>query len=135
MLSLSFQHTSAPFTLPKAKLEKTPSQARVPCLMESTDVLSQLMNEKVTQKPRETPVAVDSAVAAERNSGSYTPYVTMISLFTSGLALAVGHHLLYSSLDGRQLNQVSVSQAWVIREGTAFAFAFKTVLVSAIGAA
>jgi len=103
--------------------------------MDSPDVPSQVITEKFILKHLDTPVSLNSPIAAERNSKAYKPYITMVSLFTSGLALAVGHHLLYSRLNGRQLAQVSVSQAWVIRAGTAFAFAFKTVLVSAIGAA
>jgi len=59
----------------------------------------------------------------------------MISLFTLGIATAVGQHRLYQYLDGKPVDDVSIPQTWVIRAGTAFAILFKTVLVSATGIA
>jgi len=62
-------------------------------------------------------------------------YIFMFSLFVVGIATAVGQHILYQYLDGKVVDDVPVSQTWIIRSGTAFAFLFKTVLVAATGIA
>jgi len=52
----------------------------------------------------------------------------------AGLA-AIGHHLFYVYLDGKQASEVAIPQSWVIRVGTAFAYLFKASLVAAVGIA
>ena len=52
----------------------------------------------------------------------------------AGLA-AIGHHLFYVYLDGKQVSEVAIPQSWVIRVGTAFAYLFKASLVAAVGIA
>lgn len=71
----------------------------------------------------------------------------MIATCVTGIAVAVGHHLYYSSLDGRivvdltsvdskwSLDAVRNSQEWKIRFGTIFAFSVQTLLSSAVSTA
>jgi hypothetical protein len=62
-------------------------------------------------------------------------YITMSFLLVLGIATAVGQDRYYSYLNGRQVNDLPMSQSWAIRIGTAFAFLFKTSLVAAVGIA
>jgi len=50
-----------------------------------------------------------------------------------GILTAIGHDRFYTYLNDRVVTEVSLSQAWVIRAGTAFAFLFKTVLILVVG--
>jgi len=59
----------------------------------------------------------------------------MIGLTLLAVLAAIGHHLFYVYLDGKQVSQVKIPQAWVIRVGTAFAYLFKASLVAAVGIA
>lgn len=52
-----------------------------------------------------------------------------------GLGLAMAHHFMNNYLDGRAVNQVSMSQAWVSRFGTTFAFLVKMFFVITAGEA
>ncbi|EFQ93601.1 hypothetical protein CFE70_010171 [Pyrenophora teres f. teres 0-1] len=68
----------------------------------------------------------------------YTP-LSMISLFMFGLLVAVGHHLFYKRFDkthvrgpGEDGASKYISQVWIIRYGTAFAFIAKTLLAGSI---
>ncbi|USP81522.1 hypothetical protein yc1106_08796 [Curvularia clavata] len=68
----------------------------------------------------------------------YTP-IAMVSLFVSGLLVAVGHHLFYSRFNGTRVRGPKedgaseyISQVWIIRYGTAFAFVTKTLLAGSI---
>jgi len=67
--------------------------------------------------------------------GKRSAYTLMFGLLLLAVLVAVGHHLFYVYLDGRELNEVVLPQTWVIRVGNAFAFLFKLSLVSAIGVA
>lgn len=82
---------------------------------------------------KESPTA--STVTEHDKPASKKAYYVMVTLFICAVILAVGHHLFYSYLDGRQLDQIFVSQAWITRSGNAFAFAFKTVLVAGLAIA
>jgi hypothetical protein len=59
----------------------------------------------------------------------------MILAFLSGVALSFGHHFFYAMFDGLQVDSVLLSQTWIIRIGTVFAFAIKTLLVVAVSIA
>lgn len=64
----------------------------------------------------------------------YTP-ISMVALFISGVAVAIGHHLFYLRFDSspvRGADEDYTSQVWIIRYGTAFAFVTKTLLAGAI---
>jgi hypothetical protein len=63
--------------------------------------------------------------------------LTMLALFVSGVLVSIGHHFFYSRLDGsavRSLDSGSqyLTQIWIIRYGTAFAFLAKSLLASAV---
>jgi hypothetical protein len=55
----------------------------------------------------------------------------MLSSLLSGIALSIGHHFFYAIFDGRRVDEVSISQTWIIRFGTGIAFIAKTLLVVA----
>jgi hypothetical protein len=59
----------------------------------------------------------------------------MIFLFIVGVVAAVGQHCFYSYLNGREVDQVIITQTWVIRIGIAFGFLFNYVVVAAVGIA
>jgi hypothetical protein len=67
----------------------------------------------------------------------YTP-VSMILLFLSGILVAVGHHLFYLRFDLQYVHSPDdgsykyLSQTWIIRYGTAFAFVAKTLLAGSV---
>jgi hypothetical protein len=62
----------------------------------------------------------------------------MISLFIAGVLVAVGHHLFYSRFHTHTVQSPDngaseyLSQTWIIRYGTAFAFVAKTLLAGSI---
>lgn len=55
----------------------------------------------------------------------------MVVLWLAGLALAVGHHTYYVSMDGKNAED----QRWVIRVGTGFAFLVKACFAASLGIA
>jgi hypothetical protein len=67
----------------------------------------------------------------------YTP-MSMVSLFLSGVLVAIGHHLFYLRFDLQRVHTPDdgtsryLSQTWIIRYGTAFAFASKTLLAGSV---
>jgi hypothetical protein len=60
-------------------------------------------------------------------------FVSMFILLLIAILVAGGQHFYYNYLNGRSVNNVPVSQSWIIRGGTAFAFLFKTCLTMAVG--
>jgi hypothetical protein len=60
-------------------------------------------------------------------------YGLMLLLLAIGIVAAIGHHKFYEYLDGQPVDEVSLTQTWVIRIGNAFAFLFKSSFVAAIG--
>ncbi|KAG8926065.1 hypothetical protein FRC01_009377 [Tulasnella sp. 417] len=57
-----------------------------------------------------------------------------MALLIVGAMLAVGHHLFNGWANGRTVgSSPSVPQVWVFRLGTAFAFAFQTILAACLG--
>jgi hypothetical protein len=66
---------------------------------------------------------------------SLVAYVTMLGLLLLGLLTATSHHLFYTYLNNREIEEAAVPQNWAIRIGNAFAYLFKTSLVSAVAVA
>ena len=69
---------------------------------------------------------------------SYEAPLTMLGMLFAGGALAVGHHLFYSSLNGDEVPQGddhNWGQQLNTSLGTGFAFLVKTSLISAVAAA
>lgn len=62
-------------------------------------------------------------------------YLFMLLLFIAAIVAAIGHHCFYTWLDGREVDTVAISQAWIVRVGNTFAFVFKGVLVAGVGIA
>lgn len=62
----------------------------------------------------------------------------MVALFISGILVAMGHHLFYLRFDKSAVQSLDngaseyLTQTWIIRYGTAFAFVAKTLLAGAI---
>jgi len=69
----------------------------------------------------------------QRLRAGWKSYTIMLLLLLLGLLAALGQHGFYTYLNGREVDQTTISQTWVIRVGTAFAFLCKTALVAAIG--
>jgi hypothetical protein len=65
----------------------------------------------------------------------FKSYAIMLSLFGVGIAAAIFQHCFYSYINGRQIDDVPITQTWVIQAGNVFAFLFKATLVAAVGAA
>jgi hypothetical protein len=60
-------------------------------------------------------------------------HVIIVALWLGAAGVAVGQHFFYNYLNDSAVQLVPVPQTWVVRLGTAFAFAFKTLLVGAVG--
>lgn len=58
----------------------------------------------------------------------------LIALFL-GLGLALAHHFMGVSLNGKPIASVGIAQAWIFRFGTAIAFLVKLALATSVGAA
>jgi hypothetical protein len=63
---------------------------------------------------------------------SQVEFLSMFGLLLFGVFAAIGHHLFYSYLNSKEVDETAVDQTWAIRIGTAFAYLFKTTLVAAI---
>jgi hypothetical protein len=61
-----------------------------------------------------------------------TPTVILLA-YLAALALAVGHHVFYNSLHGRDVDDYILDQEVTVAIGTAFAFLVRTTLVIAVG--
>lgn len=59
---------------------------------------------------------------------------TIVIALLFGLGVALAHHFTYSSLDGKLVAEVSLSQAWISRIGTALAFVAKLAFTISVGA-
>jgi hypothetical protein len=59
----------------------------------------------------------------------------MIFLFAVAVVVAIAQHIVYSYLNNREVDQVVITQTWVIQVGNAMGFLFKSVLVAAVGIA
>jgi len=60
------------------------------------------------------------------------PIFFIAALWLAALAVAVGQHFFYSSLNGSELQSSSIPQSWVAPLGTAFAFIFKSLIVGSV---
>ena len=65
----------------------------------------------------------------KRSFQRYRSLVWMILSFISGVAFAVGHHFFYARFNDRRVDRTSISQNWIVRIGTGFAFVTQTLLV------
>jgi hypothetical protein len=74
-----------------------------------------------------TNTAVDTNVNHEHHGIYWEQAGYMFTLALSGAALAVGHHVYYSKLDGAPVASAG-HQQWAIRFGTAFSFLVKSCL-------
>lgn len=61
-------------------------------------------------------------------------FTTIIVSLVFGIIFALGHHCMNSYLNGKQVTDVPISQSWISRFGTAFAFLVKTAFVISVGA-
>lgn len=67
-----------------------------------------------------------------RWNSSWQAPATMIGLLLLGVAVAIGHHLFYRSLNNTETPN-DYSQQRNIAYGTTFAFIFKACLIAAVG--
>lgn len=71
-----------------------------------------------------------------RSSGpSWRAPTTMLIALFLGLGLALAHHFMGVSLNGKPIARVGIAQAWIFRFGTALAFLVKLALATSVGAA
>lgn len=81
---------------------------------------------------------IDKQAPIEEDSGpgiwSFLNALIIISCaLIASLALALGHHFLYRRVQGRAINDVSISQSWMLRFGTDFAFLVSTTFGISVG--
>lgn len=89
---------------------------------------------KTTDSPSNPPDTFEQPV---RWHISLRTPISMLGLFASGILVAIGHHLFYTRLDGSVVRSTDdgsqyLTQIWIIRYGTAFAFLAKALLASAV---
>lgn len=70
-----------------------------------------------------------------KRSKSWRAPATILSSLLMGLGLALAHHFMNVQLDGKALEDVKVSQAWISRFSTALAIMAKTAFTISVGAA
>ncbi|KAF7531179.1 hypothetical protein G7054_g9124 [Neopestalotiopsis clavispora] len=75
--------------------------------------------------------ATQTRQSSKRKATAFS-FAALLGSLAVGLLLAIGHDLFYRSLEGRSINSVDLSQQWVSRIGTGFAFLVKASLVNAI---
>ena len=75
-----------------------------------------------------------SQIKTESSRHDTPPVATlaMFGLLFIGALTAISHHLFYSHLNKKIIDNAAIGQTWAIRIGTAFAFLFKTALVAAV---
>ncbi|KAF2831478.1 hypothetical protein CC86DRAFT_452521 [Ophiobolus disseminans] len=100
----------------------------------SYSAIPKSMVSKSTESIQSSPDATERTV--EWHISLRAP-LSMLALFLSGVLVSVGHHIFYLRLNGsavRDPNEGSqyLSQIWIIRYGTAFAFLAKALLASAV---
>ncbi|TRX88868.1 hypothetical protein FHL15_010211 [Xylaria flabelliformis] len=86
-------------------------------------------------KTRDNATSGDSRYTASSDGRRYSKYPAIDKSVLSllfGIAIAVGHDRYNSYLDGKQADQINISQDVVIQVGTAFAFLVKTGLTAAV---
>ncbi|KAI0044310.1 hypothetical protein FA95DRAFT_1562370 [Auriscalpium vulgare] len=79
--------------------------------------------------------SVPSLVAGELKPKKTTLYLPILSptcWLLASIAAALGHHFFNSWVDGKQTAELELSQEWVYRATTAFAFLIQTMLASAM---
>jgi hypothetical protein len=83
----------------------------------------------------------DQPTYAEKNANisstipGWKSYVGMLLFSGLGICAAAGQHGFYTYLDKKSLDDMFITQTWVIQIGNAFSFLFKTAFVAAIGIA
>lgn len=60
---------------------------------------------------------------------------TMLAALLAGIVISLAHHFMNSHLHGRAVDDVSLSQSWIARFGTALAFSVKTSFTISVGVA
>lgn len=93
-------------------------------------------NAVLTDKPQKRPP--DESELAELSLPqikSWRAPTTILTALLTGLVLALAHHFMASYLDNKPIVDISISQAWTSRFGTALGSAVKAALVASVGAA
>lgn len=70
----------------------------------------------------------------ERKAKKYVCWIgpaSMVGALVAALAFSLAHHFFYNSLNGRLVEETQLSQQWLIRIGTLFAFLVKMSLTVA----
>ncbi|KAG8931803.1 hypothetical protein FRC01_000782 [Tulasnella sp. 417] len=80
--------------------------------------------------------STQASLKAIRKDFSYPrikPVIFPLVCFIGGVVLALGHHLFNHWADGRTVGKSpNISQEWILRVGTAFAFAFQAILAASL---
>lgn len=66
------------------------------------------------------------------NNERWRAIVVVVGAVCAGAALAVGHDRFNNSFHNKQVDHASLSQQWITRIGSGFAFLVKTFLASAV---
>lgn len=69
----------------------------------------------------------------ELRKSTWRAPIMIVTSFVLGLGLAIAHHLMASTLDGKPVADVLLPQAWIFRFGTALAFLTKLALAICVG--
>jgi hypothetical protein len=109
-------------------------------LMADTHTTEIKVNPVYQKTPTSSEEEITAVTAAQRRWGFHVgsatkALVVMLGLLAAGTIAALGQDLFYSRVKGKHVDDVSISQDWVIRIGTTLGFIFQTVLVAAIGEA
>ena len=86
-------------------------------------------------KPRHATEPCEGTESGYPTKASWRAPTTILLALFVGLGFAFAHHFMGLSLNGKPVEQVELSQAWVSRFSTALAFLVKLALATSVGAA
>lgn len=129
--SEGYFYASPPLHDPGTETGREKGQTRIPLITEGNDSSSRSSRSNpVRRRTGDTPTLV-------RGNTTWSHLLSLLKPMTFwvvGAVLAIGHHLFNSWANGRPVgSSPSIPQVWMFRVGTAFAFAFQTILAACLG--
>lgn len=103
-------------------------------LLSPNSKVHQLETDNDIQRARDSRAQPKSEKPTRGSWSYWKSFVTVSATLVLGVALATGHHFLYLRFHGKVVGDISVSQSWILRFGTAFAFLVNTAFAISVGA-
>lgn len=99
-------------------------------------MLSHAKTNTMKDEPQKrVPDELKQAELSPPRSKSWRAPATILIALLTGLVLSLAHHFMGSYLHNKPVANLTISQAWTSRFGTALAFAVKIALATSVGVA